>query len=506
MYPTPQRFYNAFLKYDTPRPVIDVLGKAFRFGVYCLYRIYGPILQGWRPRDIDSVKFPMSTSPGWPANMFCSSKETALKWYGHMIDKRKELSSQGVRPFCVWQVFGKTELLKTKKLVENDMRLIINPPFDLLVELVTIFEDPFERIQSTYRNHPIKVGFSKYNSGLHELLVPHEAFDEHRVRDARKYDSEYTHEDAKVCTKLMWDTCAPVAKTKYLRNRLTVALIEYSKNFLLFPNNVVQEKDRGTNSGDFRTSQFNSLGGCRRSFTIFYRSVTEELISQGDLIDDFDAAYDHMRRMWLQDRSGDDENESLMDEIAHLYTEERVHKFALEQRLIYKPESVKISRTLEGLSFLGSTFHFHPRYEKWVPVYDGDKAIHSLLHTENSTCKNVDLYRCLALRLEAFWDVPTRMKLTDIRDRLIAYGAKPRPTRRNRLSPEQELAMCSRNDRDIVALYFGYEVGAKIDTIFACAHNVQDTQCESHKLEDHFCKESCQECEECLHENHPFEE
>jgi len=270
---------------------------------------------------------------------------------------------------------------------------------------------------------------------------------------------------------------------------------------MLMPNNVLAQKNGGTPSGSNKTGLNNTLGGEIGGYHDWFTTVSHPLIEDGELSLDFAECFQHMVQNWEHGRAGDDEIESFSDEVAHLYTVERVTACTAARGFRYPPEKIIDSRDLSDLTFLGSKFYFHPTYHRWLPLFDGDKALHSAQWYESRTSIHQDLYRCLALRAEAFWDLQARMKFNFIRDYLTARGAVPRPTRKLTLPQEQIEVLLDPTDRKLISLYLGLEAGSKKSVVirrpffhtrvFSNAQGTDQATTEGFQQEEAFCCSQC---------------
>ena len=480
MYPTRKRYYNAFLKYDRVRATLsDHNETALAFALYCVRRIYTVHVSGWRVLDHDQVVLPWNAGSGWPYNMCCTSKEAAMRKFGWRFEVYWHLIGLGCRPFDVWQVFIKKELLPMRKLESDDGRTIINPPVHVAYAENRMFSDFNHRIAKSWRTTPCKLGFTRYYGEFHTFAEYLNFHPNKREKDATKWDASKTKLYAQLACDFRAETIAPVDKTRENLNRMRTLVLEAEESRMLMPNNVLVQKDGGTSSGSDNTSTHNTLGGEIGGYHDWYLLVSSPLIASGDLTSlSFHDLYSHMDANWRHGRAGDDELESYSDEVADLYSTPRVIEAAEKRKFSYPPEKVKSQRTLEGLKFLGSSFHWSQHYQRWVPVYDGDKALHSLLYPESGTSIHQDLYRCLALRAESYWDEATRGIFTAVRDYLERHGAVPRPTRRTVLPADQIAALMDRTDRQLIKLYFGLEeAGSKFNS------NIAYTSVDGQKVE-----------------------
>jgi hypothetical protein len=410
------------------------------------------------PVDFDHCHIPLESSPGWPYTYWCGSKVQFYEKFGDLVDLYHEKVRMGIRPFIVWSVFIKTELLKRRKLDTDDGRTIICPPAEFLTVGKMYTQDFNERIISAWKGIPVKLGFVKYFGEFHEFAKKMDRFPNKLEGDATKWDSTLDSVDVKILKDFRKDTISPAYKTKEVFNCLDVIYLENSQTRMLMPNNVVTQKDGGMPSGSPITSTDNSLSGDRGAREDWANLVSIPLAYEGEIGPTFDDWFEHMIENWERAQAGDDELESYSDNVAHLYFKDAVCAQRSSRKLIYTAEKCKSSRDLEGLKFLGSTFHYHPYYHKWVPVFDGDKAIHSLLEPESKTSIHVDLYRCLALRAESYWHESARARLTGVRDYLVSKGGEPRPTKKSIPFTDDILGiLLSPNDAALISLYLGME-------------------------------------------------
>lgn len=229
MFPTPRRYYNSYLKYDVVRSTLsDHNSTALRFSIYCLRRIYAPIVQNWVPVDFDHCHIPLESSPGWPYTYWCGSKVQFYEKFGDLVDLYHEKVRMGIRPFIVWSVFIKTELLKRRKLDTDDGRTIICPPAEFLTVGKMYTQDFNERIISAWKGIPVKLGFVKYFGEFHEFAKKMDRFPNKLEGDATKWDSTLDTVDSKILKDFRKDTISPAYKTKEVFNCLDVIYMENS--------------------------------------------------------------------------------------------------------------------------------------------------------------------------------------------------------------------------------------------------------------------------------------
>lgn len=380
---------KGILKYDGPNDDPDVSSKVLYDARAYLYRKFAHLFDTCPLTDDDAVEIPLTTHPG------VDFRDQDYKDKGEVM--RDPAGREQVLKFwehpefpTIWKEAVKGgELLKKKKIDENDSRVFLIPGLSfhwLCVKMLGSQHEKFVEIAQSL-SWPIKIGFSFQKGGFSSIFRSLEPFSFVVEGDCIKWDSSllpwiWFNFILPLRIKLFKPT--PEMSREEFAKRLLSVYKDVCYTIVVLPNGQVVVKCRGMPSGFFLTGDDNSLAHLFIKTCMYFHYGKQHLLDT-DLW--FLAADDHIFGT----------NDA---EIANF---ENRRSFYARFNVALSPEKDVISSSPEGHTFLGFTAHKHPQTMKWVPVFNLDKALCSALRPGGCVSDGLRYVRICALRILCFY-------------------------------------------------------------------------------------------------------
>lgn len=307
------------------------------------------------------------SNPGYPWREKYSTEEDVRTDYGYA--PVYDMARDRTRP--LWYSFLKREMLKRKKVDDNDIRMILCPPWEFKRIQASFDEQQNEKMKCTTLAQECQVGWCPVRGGLDLRLRALEM-----GRD-RFVTVDYTRYDGTI----------PIDVFKMVRSiRATMLDLDTDQDDLLkwvnwnlldkvvlLANGHVVKIAGGNPSGQVSTSIDNCLintyitAACNATWFKQQKGYTPTVTEMNEWTDQL--VY------------GDDRIGAYKSSICDPPTKDFcVNFFADYFGMWVKPENVKISRTLIGLEFCGMRVHLCDKTETYVGIYRSEKIKNAIIN------------------------------------------------------------------------------------------------------------------------------
>lgn len=311
----------------------------------------------------DSVMIPMvlteknlESTPCFPKSIFYKTEEAYVKDYGydHYVKQFDEIKA-GARPTPLWYLFLKKETLKKKKIEDSDIRQILcaDPAFS---RIGLVFEqDQNQRMKNQTEKHHGQCGWCPFEGGwdrrMRRLDREGNTFVE---MDWSRYDGTIPNQVFHAIKSIRFNFLAKEYRTDENRSIYEWYCKNLTNRTVLLPSGEVTKQYNGNPSGQVSTTTDNNM--CNTFFQAFEFIYINKL------------SVDEAKQLWKSYDTivyGDDRLTST-PLIPSNYTGKVVEMYRDIFGMWVKPENVKTSDTLVGLSFCG--FSNIMDRGKYVPV------------------------------------------------------------------------------------------------------------------------------------------
>lgn len=394
---------RSILKYDLePGLPPDFRRDVWEAAVRDALQVFGFLERSCRVKTRGEVILDPDTSPGTVYKWLgCRAKIDGVVDFPEIDEWLWEHGWEQNYPVLFKQA-GKVELVKRKKIADDDIRGFTVAPLDFLMFSARLKQDFNEKLSAFANNtghNPVKVG----------MVVQHGGFSRHGAffdrpqwrklsEDIRKYDSTYRMFAAKAAEDVRVAAHNPESMPiSEFRDRLTYTTRQDICSFVQQPSGQVLLTEAGLKSGTGSTSYDGSIVHVVKSCYVWRRvsglNASEE-------------SYPEMRQHFEFAVYSDDKNSAVSPKYQEKFTFEARAKAYAELGLILDQGKDVDSMSMEGHQWLGKTFHLDTPSETWVPVANRNKVLCSLRNMEGTTPDDIILVRALALMVEAtFTDV-----------------------------------------------------------------------------------------------------
>lgn len=380
---------NGILKYDGPDMRPDVPRVVLKDAKRIMFAMFSPHFDTCPIVADDEVEIPLDTHPG------VEFRDMDYKDKGAVFrdpQGLKEVLEFWQRPSfpTVWKEAVKGgELLKESKLDKNDARVFLIPGLKfhwLTVKMLQTQHKLFLDLAQDL-SWPIKIGFSFQNGGFCQIFDVLGRFPLVGEGDCTKYDSSiiswlWFHIILPLRIYLFKPT-AEMSREEFAR-RLLGVYKDVCYTIIVLPNGQVVVKLKGMPSGFYLTGDDNSLAHIFVIICMYVFYNKEEQLKKDKW---FIAADDHIF-------GTADEEIASYDVRKDFYA-----RFGIS---LTKDKDL-VTQTCEGHTFLGFTAHRHGVYEKWVPVFNLDKALCSALRPGGKVTDTLRYVRLCSLRMLCFF-------------------------------------------------------------------------------------------------------
>uniref|UniRef100_A0AAU7BB46 Non-structural polyprotein 1AB n=1 Tax=Eviota astrovirus TaxID=3156503 RepID=A0AAU7BB46_9VIRU len=325
-------------------------------------------MYGSKPVPVTLTTKNHKSHPGVPVRYYYKTEidfisQEGMRTYGHVED----VFSREPRPYLFYG-FLKSELVKVQKNADKDTRMIQCPPCTVNRMAARFEQEQNQRMKDNVETCESQVGWSPLMGGLDKTLSRFVNCHNFLELDWTRYDGTIPDEifdkvgffraSALYCTDKEYRTYVNYRST--LLQRLTA-----------LPTGDVIVIPKGNPSGQFSTSADN----CMVQTVLVFLETKAWLAHNGVHLSNRDV-----RQCYATISYGDDRLTGyLPGDYEHLFppaTDWLAEFYRSTFGMWVKPENVKTSRRLEGLTFCG--INITKQYGVYVPVYKSEKLYTSL--------------------------------------------------------------------------------------------------------------------------------
>lgn len=324
----------------------------------------------------------VDSTPAYPKFQEFDTEEDYLTRCGwsEYLDVIKNKETLNHRP--LWWCFLKNEVLKKKKIQENDIRMILctDPVFTRIGAMFD--QDQNTKMKNMTETRAAQVGWTPFFGGLDQRMRRLE-----KIKNAQFVEMDWTRFDGTIPKALFWRIrqirfffLAPRYKTednKELFDWYTKNLLE---KIILLPTGEVCQVKRGNPSGQFSTTVDNNM--CNVWLTTFEIAWLHRK-QKGRLPTPIELSQ-NLRYICY----GDDRLLAVSKDFVIYEPDSVVKMYADVFGMWVKPENVKVRESLVGLSFCGMTIVKNSS-NRYVGVPNVNKIL-STLSTPTKRLPNIE--------------------------------------------------------------------------------------------------------------------
>uniref|UniRef100_A0AAU7E288 Non-structural polyprotein 1AB n=1 Tax=Mops bat astrovirus TaxID=3141890 RepID=A0AAU7E288_9VIRU len=285
------------------------------------------------------------STPSFPKCLFFKTEADYIERYGYekYVEEWLRIKT-GARPTPLWYMFLKKEILKKKKIKENDIRQILcsDPAY---ARIGLMFEQHQNMLAKDLTEHQHgQCGWTPFQGGwnlrMERLEKPGATYIE---MDWSRFDGTIPPEVFLHIKNIRFGFLASEYRTRENRAIYRWYVDNLVNRYVLLPSGEITKQNRGNPSGQVSTTIDNNM------VNTFLQAFEFMYVNKLNLQD--------AKKLWSEYDTivyGDDR--ITRTPIApEDYTEKVINMYAEIFGMWVKPENVKISKTLEGLSFCGFT-------------------------------------------------------------------------------------------------------------------------------------------------------
>nr|UVF58761.1 MAG: ORF1b [Goby astrovirus 2] len=356
---TPQAYVNIFAKFKARDRKYQLDDDVFSVALQKLDHEMEPIRGCWR-KSYEVTTANSKSNPGYPWRLTYDCEDAVREDYGYapvysMAENRN-------RP--LWYSFLKKEMLKKSKVEEDDIRMILCPPWEFKRIQASFDENQNERMKENTLTKECQVGWCPFLRGLDlRLRSIASGRDTFCTVDYTRYDGTIPIDVLEMVREMRADRLELEDEERDLLNWVNINLLD---KVVLLANGRIVKITGGNPSGQVSTSIDNCFvntfisAACNAQW---YKEQKGEVPTLATL----ERWFDQM--VYGDDRiSAYDTSICSPPPVAWL-----VQFFADYFGMWVKPEKVQYSHTFEGLEFCGAKMHLDTATDCWVGRYNSDK-------------------------------------------------------------------------------------------------------------------------------------
>lgn len=371
--------YEKF-EYGEAKYLPDVETELVKFADDCVLAEIG-YMEGSRVLPVQCTTKNTRSTPGFPKMLEFETEEDYLQSCGmqEYVESFVDEKTTTRRP--LWYCFLKNEILKKKKVQDQDIRVITcsDPVFTRIGASLDSIQN--SRMKARTETHHAQVGWTPFKGGLDRRLKRLARKDVFVELDWTRFDGTIPPWLFRRVRMIRWYLMNPSDRRKYwnLARWYTHCLLH---RYTVFPTGEVTIIKKGNPSGQFSTTVDNNI-------------VNEWLTA-------YEIAYLHRKqtgriptvREYRQNVDmlcyGDDRLLSFKTGFVNYDKDAVIQMYKDDFGMWVKPENVKVSTEIEGLSFCGFTF------KKVNGRYYGSMTAEKLLQSLNTPVRQLP-------NIEALW-------------------------------------------------------------------------------------------------------
>nr|WPR17470.1 MAG: nonstructural protein [Avian astrovirus 3] len=353
--------------YAEPCKIKDNYPQEWKFATDVVFREYSYMQNTYvyTPRHTEKN---IESSPAFPKFLKYDTEEAYLLENGWSEYDWLWDNFEGKR--VLWWTFLKNEVLKKKKVEDNDIRMIMctDPGF---TRFGACFEQHQNRLmKERSETHHAQIGWTPFFGGLDKRLTRLQKKGDTFVElDWTRFDGTIPREVFKHIKEIRWFFLHHKCKTPENRKRYEWYVSNLLDKITLLPTGEVTLIQTGNPSGQISTTTDNNM--VNTFLTAF--EVCYNYKKQYGRVPTVQEYYDHVDTICY----GDDRILAYDSSWLNYKVEDVPSMYKDIFGMWVKPENIKSSHTLEGLSFCGLVFIHR---DKWYGIPNVDKILSTLEH------------------------------------------------------------------------------------------------------------------------------
>nr|QKN88932.1 MAG: RNA-dependent RNA polymerase [Astroviridae sp.] len=304
-------------------------------------------MQGARVIPIQCTNKNQESTPGFPKMLEFETERDYLEECGMQEYVAAMVDPKTVKRKPIWYCFLKNEILKEKKVKDADIRVITcsDPVFTRIGASLDTVQNTRMKLKTESKH--AQVGWTPFRGGLNRRLKRLERHDSFVELDWTRFDGTIPPWLFKRIRRIRWFFMDQQDRDKYyhLAHWYTSNLVD---RITCFPTGEVTRIKKGNPSGQYSTTPDNNMVNewlTAFEFAWLYRKQHGKLPTV--------AQYRRSVDMLCY---GDDRLLSYDSNFVDYDIEEVIRMYKEQLGMWVKPENLKLSRSLVGLSFCGFTF------------------------------------------------------------------------------------------------------------------------------------------------------
>nr|AVM87492.1 ORF1b [Beihai fish astrovirus 1] len=317
-------------------------------------------MRGCKRKAYENTTANAKSNPGYPWKEFYSDEEAVRDDHGYL--PVYQMARDRDRP--LWYSFLKKEMLKKKKVENNDIRMIMCPPWNFKRIQASFDENQNEKMKQYTLVNECQVGWCPVKRGLDtRIRAIAKGRDVYTTVDYTRYDGTIPTDVLLLVRQIRSDLLDVNDADTELLDWVNTMLLDKT---VLLANGRIVKITGGNPSGQVSTSIDNCLvntyiTAASNAQWYFEQTGTVPTLKQ---LEDW---YDQL--VYGDDRIGAYSSRVCIPPTVRFI----VDFFADYFGMWVKDENVIMSRTLNGLEFCGMKLHYDGRTDTWVGIYKADK-------------------------------------------------------------------------------------------------------------------------------------
>lgn len=345
----PEAYRKSFQKftYKEPQQNIELnYPREWKFAMRVLRREYD-FLVDTQLTDITATSKNSDSTASYPKCLWWKTESEYLKDRGYK-DYIQQFDSilNGERPKVLWYLFLKKEIQKLSKIEESDIRQIVcsDPIF---ARIGCVFEEHQNQLmKNRTKTRMGQCGWSPFSGGFHSRISRLvDKGNKHFVEfDWTRYDGTIPNEVLIAIKKFRYSCLSDHCKSAKLLDAYKWYCHNIMHRYVMLPSGEVTIQNRGNPSGQISTTMDNNM--CN----VFFQAFEYAFIHPNKTIEELCDMWDKVDSLIY----GDDRL-STYPELPDNYKDIVISMYADIFGMWVKPDKVKVSNTIEGLTFCGFT-------------------------------------------------------------------------------------------------------------------------------------------------------
>nr|QKN88935.1 MAG: RNA-dependent RNA polymerase [Astroviridae sp.]QKN88938.1 MAG: RNA-dependent RNA polymerase [Astroviridae sp.] len=324
-------------------------------------------MEGARVIPVQCTEKNQESTPAFPKMLEFETERDYLEECGMQEYVSAMVDPKTVRRRPIWYCFLKNEVLKEKKVKDNDIRVITcsDPVFTRIGAALDTVQN--SRMKQKTETKHAQVGWTPFRGGLNRRLKRLERHDCFVELDWTRFDGTIPPWLFKRIRRIRWFMMDRTDRDKYqhLAKWYTANLVD---RVTVFPTGEVTRIRKGNPSGQYSTTPDNNMVNewlTAYEFGWLHRKQTGEIPS----LETYRKSVDMLCY-------GDDRLLSYDSSFVEYEPEAVIDMYREHLGMWVKHENIKVSRSLVGLSFCG--FTFTKKDGVYVGVMTPEKLLQSL--------------------------------------------------------------------------------------------------------------------------------